>query len=122
MGRRWSNEKVESRITRMSAVDYRSIISKSKNPTVLMCGATDKKVSQTMTLRPSPEKPSLTDSILISTHNENTMETYRVFHLGKTATMSHYRYAGHSPWRSTCNGKLEFNMTYDIQRGFACLF
>ena len=29
-GGRWSNEKVESRITRMSAGDYRSIISKSK--------------------------------------------------------------------------------------------
>lgn len=49
-GGRWSNEKVESRITRMSAGDYRSIISKSKNSTVLMCGATDRKEPQTMIL------------------------------------------------------------------------
>ena len=118
-GGRWSNEKVESRITRMSAGDYRSIISKSKNSTVLMCGATDRKVPQTMILRPSTEKPSLTDSILLSTNNENTKETYRVLHLGKTATMFHDSYAGHSLWRSTCNGKLEFDMTYDIQWGFA---
>ena len=42
---------------------------------------------QTIILRPSSEKPSLTDSILNSTNMEYTMETYRVLHLGKTATL-----------------------------------
>ena len=103
----------------MVAEDYRSIISEDSKSSVLLCGATDKKVPQTMILRPSSEKPSLTDSILKSANMENTMETYRILHLGKTATMFYDSYAGHSLWRSTCNGKLEFDMKYDIQWGFA---
>ena len=107
-GVRWTNEKVEKKITRMVAEDYRSIISEESKSSVILCGATDKKVPQTMILRPSSEKPSLRDSILKSANMENTMETYRVLHLGKTATMFYDSYAGHSLWRSTCNGKLEF--------------
>ena len=84
-----------------------------------MCGATEKKVPQTIILQPSPEKPSLTDNMLLSTNNENTMETYRVLHLRKTATMFHESYAGHRLWKPTCNGMLEFDMTYDMQLGFA---
>ena len=79
----------------------------------------ENKVSQTMILPPSLEKPSLTDNMLLSTNNENTMETYRFVHLGKTATIFYESYAGHRLLKTTCNGMLEFDMTYDMQWGFA---
>ena len=74
----------------------------------------ENKVSQTMILPTSLEKPSLTDNMLLSTNNENTLETYRFVHLGKTATMFYESYAGHRLLKTTCNGMLEFDMTYDM--------
>ena len=67
---RWIYEKADNTITSMTARDYCSIISQSKKSHVIMCGATEKKVPQTMILQPSPEKPSLTDNMCISTNKK----------------------------------------------------
>ena len=47
------------------------------------------------------------------------MVTYRVLHIGKTATMFQENNDGHKLLKPTCNGMLEFDMTYDMQWGFA---
>ena len=118
---KWSTDKMSQAITRLPADQFEKSFTTDQDITKL--GTLFKQTPTTTILRPKTSEPTLIEAAAMAdeskVNEEAELNTYRLFHFGKTESMFYEAYNSHRELHPNCKEKLTFDLDYEQKWGFA---
>ena len=113
---KWSIDEPSPKINRLTADNFESSFTTENG--IHKFGTLFKQTPATTILRPRPSEPTLIETAAMAKESEiNVAElnTYRLFHFGKTEHMFYEAYSSHGELHPNCKEKLTFDLEYETK-------